>query len=557
MRMSDGVTVRFDVPIRMRDGVTLRANLYRPAGAGPWPTLLVRTPYGKDEHRNDVWCGLDPAQAARAGFLVVVQDVRGRFASDGAWEPFRDEASDGYDTVEWAARQPGSNGRVGMYGGSYHGNTQWLAAAEQPPSLAAISPAMTWSDPMDGLYARGGAVELGLALRWALENGFDTIVRQALGDAERERRTAALIDESDRLEERGYRELPVADIALLRRLGIPDLGAIPAIDDPALADRCRVQHDRVTVPSLHTAGWYDIFAQGTLDNYVAMEAAGRDARLIVGPWTHHALADPVGERCFGMRAARDGLPVHPHGNWRDVQLAWLRTQLTPASGVEWPDAPVRIFVMGRNAWREESSWPLARAIEERWFLRADGSLTASAPEPDERESAFVYDPADPVATLGGHGVMSVGRVGGPRDQATVEAREDVLVFTSEPLRRELEVTGRIRVVLHAHSSAPSTDWVARLCDVHPDGRSYNLCDGIVRVAEGADALRRVEIDLWSTSNVFLVGHRLRVQVTSSSFPRWDRNLNTGDQRATRIALARQRIHHGLDRPSYILLPTIA
>jgi putative CocE/NonD family hydrolase len=553
------VSVDLDVPARMRDGVALRANVYRPGGSGPWPTLLARTPYSKDDQRQHVWCGLDPVQAARRGFLVVVQDVRGRFASGGAWDPFRFEHEDGYDTVEWAARLPGSNGRVGMYSASYCASTQWLAAAERPPSLAAISPALTWSDPLDGLFARGGAVELGVALRWALENGFDSIRRLGLDDDERRRRAGAVIDAWDRLGEAGYWDLPVNDIAVLRGLRIPELGGIRALDDPAVAERCRVTglYDRFDVPSFHTAGWYDIFVQGTLDNYAAMARAGREARLIVGPWTHETFADPIGERLFGMRAGRDGVPVHADGDWNDLQLAWFRRQLDPAAGVELPEAPVRIFVMGRNVWRDEPGWPPERAVEQRWYLRADGSLTSTGPEPGERPSVFVYDPGNPVPTAGGHGVMSPGDATGPVDQAAVEARDDVLVFTSEPLREELEVTGRVRVVLHAESSAPSTDWVVRLCDVHPDGRSFNLCDGIVRVGERAHECARHELDLWSTSNVFLRGHRLRVHVTSSSFPRWDRNLNTGDQREPRHAVARQRVTHDAERPSYVVLPVIA
>ncbi|HEX7290084.1 MAG TPA: CocE/NonD family hydrolase [Conexibacter sp.] len=541
---ADGVHVAFDVPARMRDGTVLRANVYRPDGDGPWPVLLKRTPYSKDDHHGAVWEGLDPLEASRRGFMVVVQDVRGRFASDGVFEAYRWEREDGYDTVEWAARLPGANGRVGMYSGSYCGNTQWLAAADAPPSLAAISPALTWSDPTDGLLSRGGAVELGLALRWALENGWDTLGRLGLDEAERLRRTVGVVREWDRIVEDGYRELPLG--AAAERWGLPDLGGLAAIGRSEVADRCRVTdlYERVRVPSLHTAGWYDIFAQGTLDNFAAMAAAGRDARLIVGPWSHHLFRDPVGELCFGLDSWRDGAPLS--GDWGDLQLTWLRSHLAPGARVELPERPVRIFVMGRNAWREESGWPLARAREQRWFLHADGSLAATAPDADAPPSAFAHDPADPVPTTGGNGELTPAFPNGPAAQGAVEARPDVLVFTSEPLQHELEVTGRVRVVLHGHGSAAAADWVARLCDVHPDGRSYNVCDGIVRIAEGADELRRIEIDLWSTSNAFLPGHRLRVHVAGSSFPRWDRNLAPG----------RQHVHHAAEWPSWIELPVV-
>src|SRR2546425_195460 len=430
-----------DLPARMRDGTTLRANVYRPEGDGPWPTLLTRLPYGKDD--AGVLTVLDPVQAARRGFMVVIQDCRGRFASEGEWIPFWFEEQDGYDTVEWAARLPGSNRRVGMYGESYFGNTQWLAAVGQPPSLAAISPALTWSEPMDGLFRRGGAFELGVALPWSLQTGMNYLERA-------HRDIAPVIDEYDRLVEGGY------DQAVLNRHGLGDTGLFRSLDDPAFAARTRIagRHSSVTVPSFHTAGWHDLFLQGTLDNYAAMSALGREARLLVGPWTHATFADPTG---------------------------------------------------------------------------------------DEADSQFRHDPADPVPTHGGSHLMSPAFPAGPWDQSRIEQRDDVLVFTSAPLERELEVTGRVRAILHAESSDSSADWVVRLCDVHPDGRSLNLCDGILRAGGGVP-----EIDLWSTSNLFLKGHRLRVQVTSSCFPRWDRNPIAGER----------RIHHDASRPSYIDLPVV-
>jgi len=523
------VTVDIDVPARMRDGTMLRANVYRPDGDGPWPTLLTRSPYGKDD--QGALSVLDPVQAAHKGFMVVIQDCRGRFASEGEWTPFWFEEQDGYDSVEWAARLPGSSGRVGMYGESYFGNTQWLAAVGQPPSLAAISPALTWSEPMDGVFARGGAVELGLALPWSIQTGMNHFERA-------QRDIAPLIDAYDRILEDGY------DAAALDRYGLGDIGLFRGIDDPEFAARTRVagRHSRVMVPTFHTAGWHDLFLQGTLDNYVAMSGLGRDARLLVGPWTHATFADPIGEEVFGVRAARFGAPSHRQGDANDLQLAWFRHHLAEDRTVDLSSAPVRIFVMGRNVWRDETSWPLARAKQERWFFHADGSLSPIQPTSDEVASRFHHDPADPVPTHGGSHLMAPAFPAGPRDQSRIEQRDDVLVFTSSPLERDLEVTGRVRAVLHADSAATSADWIVRLCDVHPDGRSLNLCDGILR----AGRAERHEIDLWSTSNVFLRGHRLRVHVTGSCFPRWDNHPNSADQ----------TIHHDSSRPSYIELPVV-
>jgi putative CocE/NonD family hydrolase len=546
------VKVELDVPARMRDGVTLRANVYRPDGAGSWPTLLVRTPYDKGATGTTEW--IDPVQAAARGFMVVIQDTRGRFASEGEWIPWHFERQDGYDSVEWAARLPGSNGRVGMYGASYVGNTPWAAAIEEAPSLAAIAPAVTASDFLDGVFERGGAMELAINAFWTLQMGCAHLERLPLTE-----RLAALLDDIDRLPSEGFWGLPAHELPVLRRYDFPDCGTLRRLDDPEVVARCRVagEYERVTVPTFNISGWYDVITQGALDNYVGMAALGRPARLVMGPWTHLTYADPVGELCFGMRASRVGVPAHPHGDLNDEQLAWFARHLLPDAVREEVERPsVRIFVMGRNVWRDETSWPLSRARSERWFLGAGGKLDREAPDSDAAPTEFVYDPADPVPALGGNTLLGPAFPAGPRDQARIEARPDVCVFTSEVLRQDLEVTGRVRVVLHAQSSVPSTDWVARLCDVHPDGRSFNICDGIRRIEQDAGACQQVEIDLWSTSNVFLAGHRLRVHVASSSFPRWDRNLNTGNQREARWQTARQRIHHDVERASWIELPVV-
>jgi putative CocE/NonD family hydrolase len=307
---------------------------------------------------------------------------------------------------------------------------------------------------------------------------------------------------------------------------------------------------------LHIGGWFDVCLQGTLDNYVAMTQLRRPARLVIGPWSHSdALSDPIGQLCFGVRS---GARMPPN-DLAQLQLSWFRRHLlVGAQSVEDEpmDAPVRIFVMGRNEWREETEWPPRGASTTEWFLGSSGTLSPRPPQDSMLPTTFFYDPADPVPTVGGHVVLDPAIPSGAFDQARVESRADVCVFTSETLTEDLEVIGRIRVVLHVESSAPSTDWVARLCDVHQDGRSFNVCDGILRLTEGANRCRRIEIDLWSTSIVFLAGHRLRVHVTSSSFPRWDRNLNTGNQREPRFEGAHQRVYHDVQLPSWLELPVM-
>jgi putative CocE/NonD family hydrolase len=250
------------------------------------------------------------------------------------------------------------------------------------------------------------------------------------------------------------------------------------------------------------------------------------------------------------------VPVHPEGDLNDIELAWFRKYLTDEEQPETEAAPVRIFVMGTNQWRDESEWPLSRAVPTRMFLHSGEALGTSAPAGGDGPSTFTYDPASPVPTVGGATALLSAFPNGPWDQSKLEARSDVLVFTSDPLDEDLEVTGPVRAVLHAESSAPSTDWVVRLCDVHPDGRSFNICDGILRVDANADQRAPHEIDLWATSNVFMRGHRLRVHVTSSSFPRWDRNLNTGQQHIARLETARQSVYHDAARASYVELPVI-
>lgn len=546
------LSIELDVPCRTRGGVELLANIYRPSGEGPWPTLVTRLPYSKEDPTPAGW--IDPVLAARRGFMVVVQDCRGRFASGGDWQPYAHEEADGYDTVEWAAQLPGSNGRVGVYGPSYLGYTTWAAALAQPPSLAAIAPALAWCDPRDGGWSRGGALELGKVVWWSLYTAFDVLMRRAAEQPEALLQLQSAMQDFDALSRDGYRELPVHNLSAAARYGVPEMCDLDDFDSDQVAEASTLagKHHRIGVPAFVTAGWYDIFLQGQIDNYVALRAQGNDVQLLVGPWTHLEFADPVGEAAFGIAGARLG-PIHPSGNHSNWQLSWFGERLQEGGSAAPSDTPVRVFLMGRNEWRDEAEWPPPTTTQP-WYLQPDGGLSVAGPQQDGDSTDYAYDPANPVPTLGGNALMAAPYRAGPVDQRGIESRLDVCVFTSEELQADLEVAGRVTAVLAVQSSAPSTDWVVRLCDVCPDGRSVNICDGIVRQTDGADHATDIEVDLWSTNVVFLQGHRLRVHVTSSSFPRWDRNLNTGDQRDATYITANQKVFHSAEKASRILLP---
>lgn len=554
------VEIEFDVPAKMRDGTVLMADLYRPTKDGPWPVLVHRTPYGK---RVTAIATIDTLAAVAAGYLVVHQDVRGRFASGGDWQPFTYERSDGYDTVEWAAQLPGSSGRVGMFGGSYPGNVQWNAAISQPPSLKTIAPQVTWSDPGDGAFFRGGALELGLNAAWSLGNGAGYLLR-TITDAERlSAAVAELLTDFDDLARRTYWELPAVRLPALRRHRVPDIGAELALENPKSAQPACVagNHVLTALPTFNVGGWYDAFLQGTLDNFAAMRGLGNPAKLVIGPWTHEAIVAPlnanqIGDRNFGIRSSPQ-LIGGAH-SLTDLQLRWFDHWLRNIDTGYLEEPPISIFVMGVNTWRHEDDWPLARARDRRLYLQEGGRLGWEPPAGSESSDTYVYDPQSPVMTRGGALVMASDFRAGAVDQEPTERRADVLVYTSDPLPVDLEVTGRVTATLFAATDAPSTDWVVRLCDVDASGISYNVTDGILRASQ-EDGRRPLEVDLWSTSIVFKAGHRLRVQVTSSNFPRWDRNPNTGalPREATSLSAARQTVYHERERPSHITLATVS
>jgi len=587
MQMGQQISVDFDVPARMRDGTTLRANVYRPVGEGQWPVLLTRLPYGKDFPLGS--SVLDPAQAARRGYVVVVQDTRGRFTSEGEWSPMVNEALDGVDTIEWAARLPYSDGKVGMYGASYFGFTQWAAAVHQPPALKAMIPYVTWNDPLNGTMFRGGALELGISGNWQLLMGLDILMRrhrdnpdpQVLGQA-----ISMLAKDMDVLGKEGYWTLPLKEFAPLKRHKIEASYFDPIMENPM--DRSRLEpmtilgkHENVSVPTLNAGGWYDIFLKDTIENFKIMRERGstpeaRQSKLLIGPWSHGSATNPIGEVNFGFASSAAFIDLQI--DFMSLQLRWFDHWLKGKDTGMLREAPIKLFVMGANVWRDEQEWPLARAVETRYYLHSnghantlhgDGLLSTERPD-NEVSDHYVYDPANPVITRGGALLMSPEYPSGAFDQRPTESREDVLVYTTPVLQQDVEVTGPIMVHLWATSSAPDTDFVARLVDVHPDGYAQNLTDGIIRAryrnftkGEAPSLIEpgkayEYEIDLWATSNVFKAGHRIRLDVTSSNFPRWDRNPNTGHDFGVdaELAVAHQAILHDREHVSYVVLPIV-
>ena len=559
-----------NAPAQMRDGTILRADIYRAADGGPFPAFLVRTPYGEPMARS---APMLPAVAA--GFAVVLQHCRGTGASDGEFAVFRNEADDGVDTIEWCARQPWCDGTVAMFGPSYLGMVQFAAAVHAPDALKCLLPIVTPADYYRGLAYRQGAVQLGQLLGWYTMKSAQALQYRATAGEDVSADMKALLAHMAGIAG-DYRHLPLRDAPAVSRI-LPDWRAWldherrdAFWNDLSYARR----RERITTPALHVGGWFDLFLGGTLDNYqtlrrsAATEHARRNQALVVGPWTHGDRTGTAGELNFGLRASDMAIGLEQR------QLDFARRFVGGDS--ELPGPRVMLFVMGDNAWRAEEEWPLARTRWERWYLHAGGSLSPAPPPDGAAASRFRYDPADPVPTVGGPTLIPVGPdggvswMGGPRDQRAIEARPDVLSFTSEVLAADLEVTGPLTVTLHAATSAADTDFTARLVDVWPDGRAMGVADGIVR-ARYRDGTGQPDpvtpgtvfsaaIDLIATSQVFKEGHRVRVDVSSSNFPCFDRNPGNGAPAATAteddFVVAEQTICHDAEHPSYVTLPVI-
>ncbi|MSP12887.1 MAG: CocE/NonD family hydrolase [Chloroflexi bacterium] len=551
------VEMQLDVKVPMRDGVNLSADIYLPKDTGPFPTVLMRTPYNNNDERF-IEKG---RRLANSGYVCVVQDCRGRSDSEGSYYPFRDDGVDGYDTQQWVGRQPWSNGKIGMAGSSYGGLVQWQSAPHRSEFLTCLAPRVICVDFYSGLVHPGGAFQLHVMLNWGMGTNAHTGQSIAYHNW-----TEA------------FRALPLIEMtALAGRSNMPfwrDWVQHPAYDDYWHPMNVEEKWDQIEVPALNMGGWYDLYAQHTFINFNGLRLHGRtpaarQSRLIVGPWPHNLSASPrTGDVDFG---------AHSMADLETLELRWFNYWLKGIDTGIVDEAPLRLFIMGINEWHDEYEWPLARTDWQQWHLHSqghantllgDGALAPEAPA-DEQPDRFTYDPQFPAPTVGGNNCCSPLIVPwGPYDQRAMEMRSDVLCYTSAPLAQDMEVTGPIKMVLYAASDAPDTDWTAKLVEVSPTGYAKNLCDGIIRARYRESfsdpsllepqRVYRYEIDMAVTGNVFRKGHAIRVEISSSNFPRFDRNLNTGRDAATETEMhqARQTIYHTREYPSHILLPVI-
>lgn len=574
-----------DVMVPMRDGVALATDIWLPGRAETGAALLLRLPYGKDNLAiiaDSVFPNL--WRILNAGYAVVVQDCRGTFGSEGGFVPMINEPRDGIDTINWIRQQPWNDGQVGTYGASYLGLVQWASAGEGSEGPQAIAPALASVDYFEApWYSEGGAMSWHTALWWstlmAMNNAYRDLASGADGAIEK---IGALVEMMDNFESHAE-AMPAGSKPLLEK-GTEwwaNWIAHPSRDEFWRELAVGESLDEIAAPALHVAGWFDIFVNNTLKTYQRMKAAGKSSavregqQLIVGPWAHggdEGFTGTFRERQFGMAANFEAVDLTgAHIRFFD---RWLRGRADALVGT----APVRIFVMGIDQWRDELDWPLPDTEYVSYYLdsrghantaEGDGRLSTELP-PLDHVDVFEYDPRDPVPTLGGR-LLKNHKGHGPADQRANEARDDVLCFSTEVLEQPIEVTGHVTLVLHVTSSALDTDFTGKLVDVFPDGRAFYLTDGILRaryrnslaepeLLEGGKVYE-LTLDLSVTSNVFLPGHRIRLEVSSSDFPRYDRNTNTGGlisaDSADQAVIATNHVLHGPTHPSRLVLPIIS
>lgn len=553
-----------DVPVPMRDGTILRADIHQPNnGSDQLPVLLMRTPYSKFHAESNVYA--HPAWYAERGYIVVVQDVRGRGLSEGSFDPFIHEAADGYDSVEWAAALPRSNGRVAMYGFSYVGATQLLAASARPPHLVCICPGHTSSDLYEGWTYKNGALQWAFVAYWSLYLSIDTATRAK--EFDRARQLQMLLPQMPGK----FPTLPLENIDAVQR----DLSPYfwDWLENSTDGDywKTRSSRDGWEVPTQSLAGWYDIFCDAAFTTFQTLKDQGVPQNLVVGPWLHMPWSQTPGGVDFGPNGRNDV-------NQR--QIRWLDYWCKPESREQSPHSSViDYFVMGSNHWRHSNEWPPTGVREQQLFFSSDGvansisgsgRLVHEAPGETTVER-FIYNPRDPAPSLGGRSCCfpHISPMG-VADQRASEIRNDVLVFTTDELNESVTIAGRVTANIFAATSGEDADWTAKLVDVHPNGTAVNACDGIVRARyrNGCDAPVFIEpeaiieyrIELGNVAHTFLPGHRVRVDISSSNFPAYDRNPGNAKDPATArwedFQMTTQMLYHGEKFPSRVTLPIL-
>ena len=535
-----------DLRVAMRDGVELATDVAVADDGQPRPAIVLRGPYS----RASIRMGADPVGLARRGWAVVVQDVRGRFDSDGRFEPFHQESADGEDTVAWIARQTWCDGRVVGMGSSYLGFTQWRTAVQQPAALRAVVPMIAGGDVRDSWIYEGGALQLGFVLPWA--TGFAVTAPDA-SDATMQAAADLAADWAST-----YR-IPLARHPVRQLSPAFDRWVDP--DDDAYwrpLDLGPVS-ERITVPAFHVAGWYDIFCEGTLAHFAGLHrmadgTAGTAHRLIVGPWAHaNVFMAGTADLDFGEIASTSTQ------GFVDEVNDWLEAAVAGNPG----DSAIRVFVMGASRWRDLEQWPPPSEPTRLFLSSRDGAnglagdgVLLTDPSDTQGTDHYRYDPEDPVPSRGGRSLGQHLPLAGPVDQRPVEERHDVLVYTSSPLAADLTVIGVVRAEIEFETDGRSADVTVKLVDVLPDGTAYNVVDSVRRVAMVPGEPRTVEVVVGSTAMCFRAGHRIRVEVSSSNFPRLDRNPSTGvpPRDATELRQAQQTVNHGGRARSSIILP---
>lgn len=578
---SCAVTKTTNVAVPMRDGTTLRADVYRPSTSQAVPVILMRTQYGKDAAQVEPSRYQRPDWFASHCYLVVIQDIRGQFTSSGTFSEFGHDRDDGYDSVEWAAKLPGSSGKVGMYGSSYVGATQWLAAETAPPHLATIVPANTASDYYDGWTYENGAFRLNFIEPWAMETIASSAARNRGDTKVAQQLTQDGQNIATWLRYTPYRAFPP--------LHPGDAAVAPYFydwiahhtDGPYWQQWAPQQYyPTINIPVLNVEGWYDGFLAGGVRNFTGMVSSGGSAfartnqRIVIGPWDHLSWGRPDSP---GAPMLKQIGPV-ADSPINELMLAWWDHFLKGIDNGVSTGPTVDYFEMSANVWKTASAWPLTGTRWTNYYLSndghassvmGDGQLVANPPTTGQQPDTYDYDPRNPVPSVGGHSCCgALGGSQGPYDQQSIEQRPDVLVYTTPPLTTDTEVTGPVSVTLYASSSAPDTDWTAKLVDVHPDGTAVNLNNGIQRASfrESSSAPTPIEsgtvyqytITVWPTSNLFRAGHRIRLEISSSDFPQFDPNPNTGSWLgdSTTAHVAHQTVLHDTQHPSALVLPVI-